>query len=154
MSVLLITHNLGIAERSTESGRYTPAGSWNSPTGMLFGQASSSLHEGAFSIPRMEERVRTLKAIPEWFPHLESLPSGCKFRNRCVFAEDACGKEEPPFLEAEPGHFVRCRRWSELRAPQEGRENGMSIPPLEVRDLKKHFPVQGLTSVVTAHVKA
>ena len=123
MSVLLITHNLGIVAEAAQRVAVMYAGRILelAPTGMLFSRPLHPYTRGLLeSIPRMEERVKSLKAIPGMVPSLESLPSGCKFRNRCVFAEDACGKEEPSFLEAEPGHFVRCRRWDELRAPQDG----------------------------------
>ena len=35
-------------------------------------------------------------------------PSGCHFHTRCRFCQDICSKEEPPFIETEPGHFVAC----------------------------------------------
>lgn len=41
---------------------------------------------------------------------------GCRFRERCRFAGDACeGKEDIPFIEAAPGHWCACR-YSSLRA--------------------------------------
>ena len=35
-------------------------------------------------------------------------PPGCRFRGRCKYATDACGKEMPPLREVAPGHFVAC----------------------------------------------
>jgi oligopeptide/dipeptide ABC transporter, ATP-binding protein, C-terminal domain len=123
MSVLLITHNLGIVAESAQrvavmyAGRILELAS----TEALFRDPLHPYTRGLLeSIPRMEGRVKHLRAIPGMVPSLESLPSGCKFRNRCVFAEDPCGAAEPPLHEAQPGHFVRCRRWHELRAPLEG----------------------------------
>lgn len=37
-------------------------------------------------------------------------PPGCHFHTRCRFCESRCSKEEPPFREVEPGHFVACWR--------------------------------------------
>jgi len=38
----------------------------------------------------------------------EFLAPGCRFHPRCPYAKDICRKEEPPRIEIEPEHFVRC----------------------------------------------
>jgi peptide/nickel transport system ATP-binding protein len=37
-------------------------------------------------------------------------PSGCRFRTRCAFAEDVCGRVEPPLLglDAAGAHQCAC----------------------------------------------
>jgi len=35
-------------------------------------------------------------------------PPGCKFRNRCRYAEKVCGEIQPELKEVEDGHFVAC----------------------------------------------
>ena len=35
-------------------------------------------------------------------------PPGCKFKGRCKYAMDICGKETPMLEELEPNHFVAC----------------------------------------------
>jgi oligopeptide transport system ATP-binding protein len=37
-----------------------------------------------------------------------NVPSGCRFRTRCIYAKQKCSEEEPPFEEIEPDHFVSC----------------------------------------------
>ncbi len=37
-----------------------------------------------------------------------NLPSGCRFRTRCIYAKQKCAKEEPKFEEISPDHFVAC----------------------------------------------
>jgi peptide/nickel transport system ATP-binding protein len=54
---------------------------------------------------RFEER--RLTGIPGRPPSLLKPPGGCRFRARCPLAAEVC-KEEPPFVELEPGHYVAC----------------------------------------------
>ena len=35
-------------------------------------------------------------------------PPGCRFKGRCKYATEICGKEEPLMREIQPGHFVAC----------------------------------------------
>ena len=50
---------------------------------------------------------KRLTGIPGRPPSLLDPPKGCRFRDRCPLAVDQC-KEEPPFVEIAPDHFVAC----------------------------------------------
>lgn len=41
------------------------------------------------------------------------LPPGCRFAPRCWLAMDICKKKEPPLIEVEKGHWVRCWLYAE-----------------------------------------
>jgi len=45
--------------------------------------------------------------IPGIVPSLIDPPEGCRFHPRCSKAMDKC-KEEPPFIEVEPGRYIAC----------------------------------------------
>jgi oligopeptide/dipeptide ABC transporter ATP-binding protein len=36
------------------------------------------------------------------------IPSGCRFRTRCRFAEERCATEDPALREIAPGHHAAC----------------------------------------------
>jgi oligopeptide/dipeptide ABC transporter ATP-binding protein len=60
------------------------------------------------SVPRLDQMIeRELEAIPGNPPNPLTLPDGCKFRDRCPQAFDACtGK--PPMQVDEDRHPFRC----------------------------------------------
>ena len=111
-SILLITHNLGVVARTCDTVNV-----------MYMGQIVEScdkislferpLHPYTLgllgSLPRIDSRER-LTNIKGMVPSLDKVPEGCRFADRCPYAEDACRKQEPLLTEAEAGHFVRCRR--------------------------------------------
>ena len=43
----------------------------------------------------------------------------CRFSVRCNHACEQCRKGQPQLVEAEPNHFVACKRWSELKGRME-----------------------------------
>jgi oligopeptide/dipeptide ABC transporter ATP-binding protein len=101
MSVLLITHNMGLVAENADRIAVMYAGRIleEAATEELFGAPSHPYTRGLLdSIPRMRGTDRELKAIPGMVPALQDLPPGCKFANRCSFCEDRCRAEEPPLI--------------------------------------------------------
>jgi peptide/nickel transport system ATP-binding protein/oligopeptide transport system ATP-binding protein len=113
MSVILITHNLGVIAETARKVAVMYAGRIVEYTEVrpLFGGPKHPYTQGLLqSIPRLDEdhsRKQRLEAIPGLVPSLLDLPAGCKFSNRCKYVFERCG-EEPQLVEADRGHFVRC----------------------------------------------
>ena len=42
------------------------------------------------------------------------LPSGCRFRTRCLFAQEICATTAPPRVEVAPGHIAECHFASDI----------------------------------------
>ena len=60
------------------------------------------------AIPDVEDSSKRLVYIPGSPPDLSNPPPGCRFHPRCSLALERCSREEPPRIEARPGHMVAC----------------------------------------------
>jgi oligopeptide/dipeptide ABC transporter ATP-binding protein len=64
------------------------------------------------SIPRLGQKTRDrrrLESIRGTVPDPYSIPRGCPFHTRCSQRiAGVCDEQEPPNVEVEPGHKVRC----------------------------------------------
>ena len=113
MSVILITHNLGVIAETARRVAVMYAGRIVEYTDVrsIFSSPKHPYTQGLLkSIPRLDEhhgRKERLEAIPGLVPSLLDLPKGCKFSNRCKYVFDRC-VEEPPLIETVPRHLVRC----------------------------------------------
>jgi peptide/nickel transport system ATP-binding protein len=113
MSVILITHNLGVIAETAQMVAVMYAGRVVEYTDVrtLFATPQHPYTQGLLkSIPRLDQdhaKRAKLEAIPGLVPSLLDLPPGCKFSNRCKCVFEKCG-EEPPLEEVSTGHFVRC----------------------------------------------
>jgi len=114
MSILLITHDLGIAaERADEIGvmyasRMVETGDSQRVCGEPLHPYTRGLWE---SLPRPGFSGKRLPSIPGNVPDLLRLPAGCKFHPRCPNAESdkRCRSVEPELREVEVGRCVACR---------------------------------------------
>lgn len=118
MSMLLITHNLGIVAETAQRIVVMYAGRIMEEASVL------ELFENPFhpytrglqrSIPKIGQKYmggsRKLTEIPGVVPDLHRLPKGCRFHPRCSEAFEPCRQEEPEMIEPGPAHFVRCHLW-------------------------------------------
>ncbi len=110
MSVLLITHNLGIIAGTADSVAVMYAGKMieYSPVADLFGHPLHPYTAALLkSVPNPGNKG-ALYAIPGTIPDLSDLPSGCTFHPRCEHAMKICSKQFPPTKEVENGLSTAC----------------------------------------------
>ncbi len=120
LSYLFITHNLSLMRNvATRVGiMYLGKLCEVAPTGEFF---SNPLHPYTkmllSSIPVItseEEAVKPDKVVSRGeIPSPVNVPSGCYFHPRCNECTERCMREDPPMVEVEPGHFVKCHTMSE-----------------------------------------
>jgi oligopeptide/dipeptide ABC transporter ATP-binding protein len=110
MSVLLITHDLGVVAEICRQVVVMYAGKMveSADVKELFTTPAHPYTKGLFkSLPKIGGKEGVLHPIPGVVPGLLHLPSGCAFRDRCFKSKAACA-EAPPWREIRPGHKVRC----------------------------------------------
>ncbi len=114
MSILLITHNLGIVGDLADNVCVMYAGRVveQSPAAELLKKPLHPYTAALMrSIPRLGERAARLQSIPGTVPSAARLPAGCKFAPRCDRAQSDCTKDPEPALVAAEGRQVRCPYW-------------------------------------------
>lgn len=111
MSIMMITHDLGVIAEVCDRVAVMYAGKVVEYTDVktLFNNPRHPYTWGLMnSIPRLEEEVERLTAIPGIVPSALNFPEGCRYNTRCPMAQERCFKEEPALTEVEDGHQARC----------------------------------------------
>lgn len=119
MSVLLITHDLGIISENAVRVAIMYAGRIAELTDVneLFSNPRHPYTMGLLdSLPK--EKGKPLNPIPGTVPRPDRLPDGCKFSDRCRFVIPACQEKEPGLRQISPEkeitHLARCIRAEEI----------------------------------------
>jgi oligopeptide/dipeptide ABC transporter ATP-binding protein len=111
MSVLLVTHNLGIVAQAADEVAMMYAGHIveRASTEQLFESPRHPYTQGLLrSIPRAREDVDRLHVIQGSVPDPAHKPPGCLFHPRCPKAMDVCRQQMPGTTQPEKGHTARC----------------------------------------------
>ncbi len=161
VSIVLITHNLGVVARYADritvmyAGRAVESG----PAEEVFARPSHPYTRGLInSVPRLDmlrqHRLETIEGQP---PNLSEKITGCRFAPRCPYALPICSIE-PPQVAVSPDHHSACHRALELpeialrveaRAEIQVEQPAQFAPLLAARNLTKSFDSgsQRLTAV-------
>ncbi len=110
-SVIMITHDLGIVAEACDSVAVIYAGEIVEYGGAdsIFDNPKHPYTIGLFgSLPRLDSTEKRLKPISGLMADPTNLPPGCKFSDRCPYADGKCREQLPEDREIEKGHFVKC----------------------------------------------
>jgi len=115
LSVLLITHDLGVVAETAERVCVMYTGKIVEESGVeeLFEKPKHPYTQGLLrSVPKLTlhdiEKVTRLKTIDGVVPSPTNLPDGCHFAPRCEFRMERCTEGEIPLYELLNGVRVRC----------------------------------------------
>jgi len=111
MSVLLITHNLGVVAEACKRLAVMYAGKVVEQA-LILELFDLPLHPYTVgllqSLPRVGDKRERLAVIPGTVPNPVDFPPGCRFHPRCFRAEARCSRDEPELREIAPGHLSAC----------------------------------------------
>jgi len=116
MSILLITHDLGVVADMCESAVVMYAGEVieSADTEVLLGNPQHPYTAGLLaSIPQNQLRTGKLKQIPGRVPPAWAWPEGCRFHPRCPHASDRC-LVPVEMRQLSPKHSSRCFRLDDI----------------------------------------
>ncbi|MGP8200825.1 MAG: ABC transporter ATP-binding protein [Limisphaerales bacterium] len=115
MSLLLITHNLGIVGQMADRVAVMYAGQILevAPAAELLRRPLHPYTQALIeSVPKLGGGAERLTAIPGTVPNPGAMPPGCRFEPRCPRARPDCARQVPQLVEVEPGRWVRCPYWN------------------------------------------
>ncbi len=139
MSLLLITHDLGVAKAMADRVCVMYAGQVveQSEINHFFLKIRHPyVQQLLASLPSFANREEKLSIISGSVPALDALPSGCRFHPRCIYAFDRCRSEEPQ-LQPVDGRLLRCHLYPELN----------ELPVLEKNKLTWNTSVKGVNTI-------
>ena len=113
MSVILITHDLGVVAETCDRVAVMYLGQIveQADKNAIFDDPRHPYTWGLIhSIPRLDgDRAKPLYSIEGTVPLLNQVPQGCcRFAQRCPQVSERCRTAMPQLQEAAPGHWVRC----------------------------------------------
>jgi oligopeptide/dipeptide ABC transporter ATP-binding protein len=119
-SIILITHDLGVIAETCDhvavmyAGRIAEQGTVDD----IFNRPRHPYTRGLLaSIPRLSTPRKTrLNTIKGMVPALTEMPVGCRFNNRCPYADEQCRTSYPELTDAADGHLVACHHWRKVEA--------------------------------------
>ncbi len=169
MSVLLITHDLGVVSGMADRVAVMYAGQIveQASRDEFFKEPKHPYSRKLFeSLPDMNKREQQLAVMRGSVPSLAQEFSGCRFEPRCDFAWSRCAEQVPAWVEVKD-HGARCHLLAgdaplTSNTPKPAEAELADLRPrrqvdeaLTVNDLAVHFPIhRGLFKRVVGHVKA
>ena len=119
MGMILITHDLGVVANVADRIAVMYSGRMVETAGVhdLYARPAHPYTKGLLeSIPRLDMKGQTLRAISGLPPNLLAIPPGCPFNPRCRYAIDTCRRVLPPLEPVAPGRAAACHRKQEVYA--------------------------------------
>jgi peptide/nickel transport system ATP-binding protein len=122
MSILLITHDLGVVAETCDDVVVMYAGKVveRADVFTLFERPAHPYTNALFeSLPDLESEPGHLPTIPGMVPSAVDFPEGCRFRDRCSYATEAC-VVQPEVTHLGDNHIAACHHLDAVQAARKG----------------------------------
>ena len=127
MSVMFITHDLGVVAEICTRVIVMYLGQIVEETDVetLFSNPLHPYTKGLMkSMPTLEgDRSEKLHVIEGAVPSLNNIPVGCRFAERCPYADDLCREEPPELMIHNENHKVRCWHYEKVEKGEVAYDN-------------------------------
>ena len=110
-SIIMITHNMGVVAEICDYVYVMYAGRVveSTLTKTLFNETAHPYTNGLLkSIPTIGKKQDRLYTIKGNVPNILNLPEGCRFVDRCDYAQDICFSSKPADEYIKDNHMVSC----------------------------------------------
>ena len=110
-SIIMITHNMGVVAEICDYVYVMYAGRVveSTLTKTLFNETAHPYTSGLLkSIPTIGKKQDRLYTIKGNVPNILNLPKGCRFVDRCDYAQDICFSSRPADEYIKDNHMVSC----------------------------------------------
>jgi len=117
MGLILITHDLGVVAQVADRVAVMYAGKIVETANIdeLYKRPAHPYTAGLIaSIPRLDQKGKSLEPIGGSPPNLKKIPSGCAFHPRCPRARERCSQDVPPLYDVGGGRKSACHYYEEV----------------------------------------
>jgi peptide/nickel transport system ATP-binding protein len=129
---VFITHDIAVARYMSDRvavmylGRIVETG----PTDEVIGHPTHPYTRALLAAVPVPDPEHTYTQVPIFgeLPSPINMPSGCRFRTRCVYAQEICETTEPPNVEVNPGHFAECHFAVDIYEGRIAARESVSVP--------------------------
>lgn len=145
MSILLITHDLGVVKAAADNVCVMYAGQIveTAEVASFFQQVKHPYSQHLLaSVPHIQQRNKHLPILPGMVPALGEIAEGCRFHPRCPYVFSTC-KVKMPLLQTLGDREVRCHLYPE----KAGLPPETYIPLIWTTPLKKEVPLLTVKSL-------
>lgn len=126
LTILLITHNIGIVAEAADrvavmyAGRLAELGGVHDVFGQTLHPYANGLLKAVPNIKLVDDELYRMAGAP---PNLIAPPSGCRFHPRCPSVMEICSERAPSFGEYGTEHSTACWLYEDVPVLDEASTN-------------------------------